>query len=124
MAVQRCSLDDSVAAVGGSVSGLLVELEGDKLADVTPEDMPQMNGVWVEPNGDAIAAGFGGFIYERKGGEWRDVIDAPFTTSDYHAVFVDAEGGQWAVGGQVTVPPYSSGMLAYKGRGVSRAGLD
>ncbi len=115
--------DDYVAAVGGSVSGLLVEFDGDELVDVTPDAMPQMNGIWVQPNGDAIAGGFGGFIYERVEGEWQEVLDVPFTPRDYHAVFVDSDGGQWAVGGQVTAPPYSGGILAHRGAKVAKTGL-
>ncbi len=115
--------DDYVAAVGGNIAGLLLEEDDGEWRNVTPENMPQMNGIWVPADGDAIAAGSGGFIYERKDGEWRDIEDVPLTAWDYHAVFIDDDGGQWAVGGLVAAPPFTAGMLAHRGVEVSDEGV-
>jgi hypothetical protein len=115
--------DDYVAAVGGSISGLLVEEQNGEFVDTTPDAMPQMNGIWVRPDGDAIAAGNGGSIYARRDGDWEEVLEPPLTAWDYHAVFVDRAGGEWAVGGQVIAPPYTNGMLAHRGRGLRTDGL-
>lgn len=116
--------DDSVAAVGGSREGLLLIEDDGEFEDVTPDGLPQMNGVWVADDGRAIAVGVGGTIYDRRDGEWSEIEEPPAVFYDYHAAFIDSTGGQWAVGGQVVVEPYVAGMLSHRGKPVSSEGVD
>jgi hypothetical protein len=113
--------DDVTVAVGGFASGLLVEAQGTggDLVDVTPLGMAQMSGVWVRPDGDALAAGMLGDLWVRRGGAWHPVPDAPVIDLDYHAAFVDPAGGEWAVGGSILAPPFERGLLVHRGRPVS-----
>ncbi len=115
--------DDYVAAVGGTIVGFLVEEDGGVLENVTPAGIPQLNGIWVADDGTALAGGTGGFLYERVDGQWQEVEDAPLAAWDYHAVFIDDDGGQWAVGGLVVAPPYTAGMLAHRGAQVTTEGV-
>lgn len=102
-------------AVGGFQDGLVVQADGEALRDVTPPEAPQLNGVFVRPGGDALAVGVQGAIWRRSGGTWRAEPDTPATREDYHAVYVDPAGGEWAVGGFVVSAPFVRGMLAYRG---------
>jgi hypothetical protein len=114
-----------VAAVGGSEEQAAVLLEEDdgELSGIDLEDAPQLNGIWVRENGNAVAVGAYGVIFERRDGKWSEVEDVPLTAWDYHSVYIDPSGGQWAVGGQVSAPPYSSGMLSHRGKAVSSDGV-
>ncbi len=112
-----------VAAVGGTGEAVLLEADDDELRDVSPDAVPQLNGVWVRENGNAVAAGAEGVIFERRDGRWSEVEDVPLLAWDYHSVFIDPSGGQWAVGGQVVASPYSSGVLAHRGGSVSSDGV-
>lgn len=112
--------DSFVAAVGGLVDGLLVEGHNGELSDVTPDIVEVLNGVWVTETERALAVGNAGTIYNRNSdGEWSIVPNVPETFNDYHAVFVDASGHEWAVGGKIIAPPYDEGMLAHRGPEVS-----
>jgi hypothetical protein len=61
-----------------------------------------------------------GSLWTRRDGRWVDqVADAPITSLDYHAAYVDPDGGLWAVGGQIVASPYGEGILAHSGAAVS-----
>jgi hypothetical protein len=107
--------DEVTVAVGGHASGLLVEAEGQALRDATPQGLPQLNGVWVRPDGYALAAGNWGSLWSRASGAWSEVPDTPFTELDYHAAFIDPAGGEWAVGGRILAPPFERGLLVHRG---------
>ena len=38
--------------------------------------------------------------------------------NSFHAVWIDPDGGAWAVGGQVQTLPLTDGMMIHKGRSV------
>lgn len=109
--------DDSlVAAVGGFISGAVVERPlGGAFTDVTPAAMPQMNGVFVSAAGVTVAAGVGRATAVRESTGWRVVDDSIDALRDFHAVWVDSEGGVWAVGGDLTVGSLDAGVLSYGG---------
>jgi hypothetical protein len=106
---------DLVSAVGGFENAAIVELDGDAFVDVTPSGFPpQMNGVFAREQGPAVAGGVGRSTAVREGGVWR-VVDADSDgLRDYHAVWVDPDGGVWAVGGDLTAA-LDRGVVAYGG---------
>lgn len=110
-----------VVAVGGYASGLIAEVEGDELRDVTPEDAPQLNGVWVTDAESALAAGNEGGIFREQGGDWARIAGAPAVDGDYHAVHVDPDGGEWFVGGRIAAEPYDRGLVVHRGQIVDDA---
>jgi hypothetical protein len=104
-----------VAAVGGNVSGVIVERTGNAdFANRTPPSLPAMNGVYVRTDGIAIAVGLEGATAIRSAEAWKQ---AAFVDSeglfDFHAAWIDPQGGVWAVGGDLG--SLEAGMLAYGG---------
>lgn len=110
--------DKLAVAVGGFGTGALVESTGAGAfapPATLPKKMPQLNGVWVPPSGEAVAAGVGGSIWRRESGTWKEVADAPLASREYHSVYMDPDGGVWAVGGQLSAPPFIGGQLGHYG---------
>ena len=114
---------EDVVAVGGFSSGLIVEWDGAEWVDVSPAGVPQLNGVYVEPDGRATAVGIEGSIWRRDaaGQPWRELEGTPPVLWDYHAAYVDPQGDAWAVGGFVISEPYNRGLLSHYGLPVSDA---
>jgi hypothetical protein len=108
------------AAVGGFANAVIVESEaGGPWRDVTPDaTTPQLFGVWLTEGGGGQAVGVDGAVLERTGGRWRRVeTGLPFVES-LHSVWVDPDGGVWAVGGDLIAPPLVDGALFHRGRRV------
>jgi len=103
-----------VVAVGGFGTGTLVEDTGKGFVDVTPKNLPQMNGVYVPEVGVPVAVGLNGEIWQRTAAGWQRDTSASDEWRDHHAVFVDPAGDTWAVGGQVFVPPFTEGQLVHR----------
>ncbi len=104
-----------VAAVGGNFgAGVIVENAGDGWQDVTPEGTPQVVGVVL--SGDAAyAVGIEGAVLQRSSdGEWQPVKTGLDLKLALHTVWVDPDGGVWAVGGHVLSPPMDSGVMIHK----------
>ncbi len=103
-----------VIATGGAFQGVLLELEGGAFQDRTPAGAPQLNGVFVSA-GPAAAVGAEGSFAVRGANGWelKPAVAAarPF---DFHGTWMDAAGGVWAVGGDLTVDQ-SYGVLAFAG---------
>jgi len=109
--------DQIVVACGGAQSGVVVEAEGGPFADVTPAGMLQMNGAFVPPNGEGVLVGRESAVAFREGQTWvvtETGLDVD-RTLDYHAAWVDPDGGVWAVGGNIVGNPRFDGLLAYSG---------
>jgi hypothetical protein len=107
---------EDVVAVGGSTSGLIVEWTGDAWTDATPAGVPQLNGVWVESDGSAMAVGIEGSVWRRSvEGDWAADEAAPQLFYDFHAGYVDPSGELWAVGGFVIGAPFDRGLLYHYG---------
>ena len=109
---------DDVVAVGGFGTGFIVHPEGGMLVNDTPNAVPQLNGVFVPESGDAVTVGALGSVWHRDAGTWTADADAPAIGQDYHAVYVDPDGGIWAVGGDIIAPPFRNGVLAHYGEPV------
>lgn len=106
-----------VASTGGAQSGVIVELSGDEFVDVTPAGLLQMNGVFVPPTGEAVAVGREGAVSFRGASGWRSEntgLNLDFAI-DYHAAWIDPEGGVWAVGGNIVGEPQTDGVITYFG---------
>jgi hypothetical protein len=55
-------------------------------------------------------------VWERGAdGTWVADEAAPTTPLEYHAVYVDPEGGIWAVGGRIYTGTLSDGLLTHYG---------
>lgn len=107
---------DEVFAVGGAVSGYLVELGGAAVREVTPKgEVLQLAGIYAGESA-TVAVGFEGSVWERGAdGTWVADEAAPTTPLEYHAVYVDPEGGIWAVGGRIYTGTLSDGLLTHYG---------
>jgi hypothetical protein len=104
------ALGGRAAAVGGFGTGVLLEFENGEWRDASPELIPQLIGVCLTGDG-GFAVGIDGQVMVRTRDGWEleptelDVIDP------LHGVWVDPEGGVWAVGGQVLVEPLVRGVM-------------
>jgi hypothetical protein len=109
--------DDLVVACGGAQSGVIIESTGGAFVDATPVATLQMNGAFAPPTGDSVTVGREGAIAFRRSDGWGsedtglnlDVI------LDYHAAWIDPDGGIWAVGGNIAGEPRTEGVLSYFG---------
>jgi len=110
--------NDELTVTSGGVFADAVLLEGGpgtNLADVTPAGVGQLNGVFLTAESAGATVGREGAVALRREGAWKAVDSTLDTLLDFHAVWVDPEGGIWAVGGDLTID-LDQGMLAYSGR--------
>lgn len=106
-----------LALVGGFfLDGVLLERQQDgSFRSRRPSGAPQLNGVFVPPSGDAVAVGNGLSVAVRSSSGWALVDEGDDQAlRDFHAVWIDADDGIWAVGGDLTVD-LNDGVLAYGG---------
>jgi hypothetical protein len=106
--------ENAVIATGGFSDGVILELEGDRFFNRASPGTPQMNGIFVPQSGGAVAAGIAGSLALRTSEGWELPDTLLNTARDFHAVWVDPDGGVWAVGGDLSVD-LSQGMVAYGG---------
>lgn len=108
-----------MVAVGGGAAGRLLERgAGGTFTDRTPTLAPLMQGVACR-NGAAWASGFGGAMWERQNGTWTEVDHGlPLDVASLHAVWIDPDGGIWAVGGGVLSPALDGGAIIHRGPAV------
>jgi len=107
--------DDLVVATGGFIDGVLVENDGSGFVDRTPRGVAQLNGVFVPDEGTATAIGNGSAVALRGADGWSIGDSRLGTPRDFHAVWIDPQGGVWGVGGDLTVR-LSAGVLVYGGQ--------
>ena len=94
--------DGPVLAVGGANEGLALRIEGtDVHLETLPPGQPPLNGVFVQPNGTAVAVGARGSLLERNGiGIWsRRRHDALRGQDAITLHAVSASSHLWSVGG-------------------------
>ena len=109
-----------IAAVGGQLSGEAWELVDGVWLETTPERPPQLLGVNVGPDGEAVAVGDAASSLRRGSEGWSIEENGLFDTVGdltFHAVWTDPDGNSWAVGGQLLIGPFDRGMVAYYGPG-------
>ncbi|HSS03022.1 MAG TPA: hypothetical protein VLM79_38435 [Kofleriaceae bacterium] len=113
--VHGCGRDD-VYAVGGSQ---LLHFDGSAWSQVGPSIYGSAIGVVCGRSG-ALITGAGGLKlrWDRLSGAWHDdQLVAPWDT-DFHAAWIDAEGGNWVAGGnfnQASQDVPRVGIVAYYG---------
>jgi hypothetical protein len=109
-----CGNADFVVAVGGFANGVILESDGDSLAHRAPPASPQLNGVYVRSDGAAVSVGVEASVARRGPAGWT--FDEPQfnTIRDFHATWIDPDGGIWAVGGNLS-GALNDGILAYIG---------
>lgn len=94
-----------VLAVGGLTSGVVRRLEGDRFVPEAIPTGPVLNGIFVRPDGTALATGAQGLVLARDvQGQWtrlRPPADNAIGARTLHAV-VDSGDGTWAVGGDLS----------------------
>jgi len=87
-----------VLAVGGTIQGVALRWTPDGWVDDRPPMTQPLNGVYVRPDGTALASGARGVLLERDTlGRWSPVAVAIEPSVTLHAVFAGAAA--WAVGG-------------------------
>ncbi len=103
---------DQVIAVGGDGSGLIVELSDDPKI-IEPQGAPLFQGISVQDNGEAWAAGGFGELYHRDNeGSWERVDSGlDLFIESLHAVWSSPDGEVWAVGGNVISPELDQGLI-------------
>lgn len=109
-----------VAIVGGTGTGQVLESSGGELSHREPELIPLLQGVSVTPAGYVWTVGAGGSIYRGKRGQY-DVVDPGLAfgaAESLHAVWVDPQGGVWAVGGDVLTPELDQGLALHSSAAV------
>ena len=92
---------DEIWAVGGTASAVAVFFDGTRWRDRSPPLLPNLFGV-VAGAGETIAVGASGALAEWHDDDWH-VIDTAIEES-FHSVWLDGQGGAWAVGGNVLEP--------------------
>ena len=106
---------DDLAIVGGGTASVL--LNGSELTPVAASDVVLLQAVAFGADGEAYAAGERGIIYQRNGKAWAPVTTglAAATYQSLHALWVDPEGGVWAVGGNVLTASLDKGAIVHYG---------
>lgn len=107
---------DGVVVVGPSTV-LVGDATG--LTDDTPEGAGILQGACREDDGTIIVTGASASVWSREsGGEWSQHVNASGVSPEsLHAVWVDDQGGRWAVGGSVLSAALDKGTILYEGDG-------
>lgn len=113
------------AAVGGLASGIVVENDGTGWVDATPDPLPLgLSGVCLGEGDSGYAVGQFGTVLVRDGNGWREQVLGFYLEQNLHAVWIDPEGGAWAVGGQTAAFPLTDGVLVYSGDDVPEGAIE
>ena len=104
---------ERVVAVGGFGTGVIVENDGSGWIDVTPQGAPQVVGVWLGAEA-SYAVGVEGAVLQCEDGTWKQLQTGIRVPGALHSVWVDPEGGVWAVGGRVLSSPLVDGVIIHK----------
>ena len=109
----HASSDRFVAVGGGIAGGLVVENGGSGWADASPSGIDRAVGVCLTEDG-GFASGWYGMMLVRQDGEWTPEDTGLVLEQTLHSVWVDPDGGVWAVGGQVLAPPFDDGVMIHR----------
>lgn len=105
------------AIVGGGAKAVL--LDGEALDPVEVDDVILLQGVAFGPDGTCYASGERGTIYEKTGRGWSHIdtgLEAGYES--LHSMWVDPDGGVWAVGGNVLSASLDKGAIVHYGAAV------
>jgi hypothetical protein len=118
-------IGDRLLMVGGGSNGMVLDSSRGSLHDISPPDVPLIQGVYLTEKGD-WASGERGGIYTRKGSEPFHSVEHGLpmpVSSSLHAIYVDSAQGVWAVGGNVLSPALDGGILVHFGRAIPEVEL-
>jgi len=103
-----------ILAVGGGIAARVVRLAPAHATEVLA-GVPLLQGVTLAAGGEAWASGAYGTLLRRGGdGAWARVDPGMVIPGEsLHAVWSDASGGIWAVGGDVLSTPLRRGVLVH-----------
>jgi hypothetical protein len=102
-------------ASGGFIDGVIIERsDGGAFEHRAPPGALQMNGVFLAADGRGAAVGIEGSVAFRTANGWLLQSPPVDTLRDFHATWIDPEGGVWAVGGELSFD-LDDGILAYGG---------
>lgn len=102
-------------AVGGFGSALVVENDGDGFALRDDVEAPQLYGVFMTSAEEGYAVGSDGVVLHRDASGFSEEDLGMRLYFPFHAVWVDDDGGVWAVGGDVETPALNRGMVLHRG---------
>jgi hypothetical protein len=110
-------------AVGGQVSGVILEDAGDGWKTVLGSTDQGLTGVWLRDDDTGYAVGQYGSVYARDAEGWHEEDHGLALRADLHAVWIDPGGGVWAVGGQTASQPLTDGVLIHLGETLAGGGI-
>lgn len=99
-------------AVGGAFEGAIYENAGQGWEPALDGSPDLLSGVAVTAD-EAYAVGGFGAVLRRESDGWN--AEPISTEENLHAVWIDPDGGVWAVGGQFQLSPTTRGVLIHKG---------
>ncbi len=106
---------ETVVAVGGFNNGFILESANGSFTDRSSPGTIQMNGVFLGTNGSAVVVGRELNVAFRTDAGWEVQDTGLPIEHDFHACWIDPEGGVWAVGGNLISEPIDEGTLVYYG---------
>jgi len=110
-------------AVGGLATGIIVENDDGTWHTVALEEVvPSLSGVVLGEGETAWAVGNYGGVYARDASGWRMEDTGLALAENLHAVWLDPDGGVWAVGGQTFAAPVTDGLMLHLGHEAIPAG--
>lgn len=105
----------AIYAVGGNPGqGEIVESTGGAWTPVTLANPARWRGVASGPDDVVYVAGEVGTVGRKVGSTWERV-DQDLTQWNFHAVWVDPDGGFWGVGGDFDRPDPEEGFILHFG---------
>jgi hypothetical protein len=115
---------DRFTAVGGLVTGFIVENDGTGWTNALPQDaLYGLTGVCLGAGDSGWAVGQYGTMYARDADGWHEADHGLSFQGDLHGVWLDPSGGVWAAGGRTASYPLTDGVLIHKGDPVAEGGL-
>jgi hypothetical protein len=109
-----------VSAAGGMTEGVLAELIDGAFTNRVAPGTPRMSGLFVPEVGTPVAVGSRASLAARTESGWALRDTGLSGNLDLHAVWIDSDGGAWAVGGDLG-SQLDEGIVAYFGdRTISR----
>jgi hypothetical protein len=103
------------AAVGGDVSGVVVENDGSGWKFALNPATYGLTGVALTDGDIGYAVGQYASVYARDSKGWREEDTKLSIRNDLHGVWIDPDGAVWAVGGKTASFPLTEGVLIRKG---------
>lgn len=99
---------------GGAGQGVILHWDGATWTDESPDFAPTIPGIFAE-GGHPVAAGHAGSVFTRESGAWAADARGIASFMDFHAAWLDPDGGVWAVGGSIRSNPLDQGTILYGG---------